>query len=167
MVIWTFKTKFFLTFYTFVPQLCPNRAHTMPILNLAILCPNYAFCPNCATTGTGNVPILCPSCALSVPRKITNMPVKFMVYAFVLGLSSMSLSLGTRRQGLIPKDGVVETGDQRTIKQQVQSLDKLQSFLPQNYKLQITNYKVSYLMIMEPSSSSIWIPLPRGPRSFC
>ena len=66
-MIWTFKTKFFLTFYTFVPQLCPNRAHTMPILNLTILCPYYAFCPNCAPT----VPQLeletCPYCAPTVP----------------------------------------------------------------------------------------------------
>ena len=70
-MIWTLKTNFFLTFYTFVPQLCPNRAHTMPILNLAILCPYYAFCPqlcpNCAPT----VPQLeletCPYCAPTVP----------------------------------------------------------------------------------------------------
>ena len=32
------------------------------------------FCPNCAPTGTGNVPILCPNCALNVPRKITYLP---------------------------------------------------------------------------------------------
>ena len=50
-----------------MPQLCPNRAHTMPILNLTILCPYCAFCPSCAPT----VPQLeletCPYCAPTVP----------------------------------------------------------------------------------------------------